>query len=127
MKITITGKNFEVDDALDAYVNKKISKLGRYIPKSAKKSVHVDVTLTEKKSKSKDSFQTEIIMKLPHDELVAKDSTVNMFAAVDIVEAKIRNQLRKYKETHEGRARNRRKVIEKVRRVADREFWGRQN
>ena len=39
-------------------------------------------------------------MHLPKETLTAKESTINMFAAIDIVEAKMSNQIKKYKQTH---------------------------
>jgi ribosome-associated translation inhibitor RaiA len=39
-------------------------------------------------------------MFLPRKEFATKETTMNIFAAVDIVEAKLKNNLRKYKETH---------------------------
>ena len=51
-------------------------------------------------------YEAEIILSVPDKVLTAKDTTVNMLAAVDIVEAKIASQLRKYKEatiSHVGR------------------------
>jgi ribosome-associated translation inhibitor RaiA len=35
---------------------------------------------------------------LPNENIAIHESTVNMFAAVDIVETKLKNQLKKYKE-----------------------------
>jgi ribosome-associated translation inhibitor RaiA len=39
-----------------------------------------------------------VILNLPGKTLVAKDSTMNAMAAVDIVEEKIRGQIRRYKD-----------------------------
>jgi ribosome-associated translation inhibitor RaiA len=39
-------------------------------------------------------------MHLPHEILTTKESTLNIYAAVDIVEAKMKNQMLKYKEKH---------------------------
>ena len=44
-------------------------------------------------------------MHLPHEEFATKETTMNIFAAIDIVEAKLKNHLRKYKETHSNRPR----------------------
>jgi ribosome-associated translation inhibitor RaiA len=41
---------------------------------------------------------------LPHETIVIKESTVNLFAAVDIAEAKLRLQLKKYKDSHSSLA-----------------------
>ncbi|MBH1980265.1 hypothetical protein I8H89_01970, partial [Candidatus Saccharibacteria bacterium] len=44
--------------------------------------------------------EAEILLFVPDKVLAAKDSTVNVLAAVDIVEAKLQAQLAKYKEQH---------------------------
>ena len=51
-------------------------------------------------------YEAEVILSVPDKVLTAKDSTVNALAALDIVEAKLVNQLRKYKQMsvpHVGR------------------------
>lgn len=99
-KLEITGVHVDTDEKLKKYVTKSIAKLERYIPKSARASAHVDVKLKESKKQQNKQCTAEIIMHLPHDTLTAKESTVNLFAAIDIVEAKLHNQLKKYKDTH---------------------------
>jgi ribosome-associated translation inhibitor RaiA len=37
---------------------------------------------------------------LPHDTINIKESTINMFAAIDIVEAKLKQQIQRHKELH---------------------------
>ena len=59
----------------------------------------------ETKIKNKKQCTCEVIMFLPHEEFVTKETTMNIFAAVDIVEAKLKNHLKKYKETHTARPR----------------------
>ncbi len=100
-QIDITGRHYEVSEALKKYVIKKFGKLDRFAPKKARKMMHVDVKLTELKTKS-DRNECEVIVHLPDQKLTAKESTINMFAAVDIVETKIKNQLTKYKDLHGG-------------------------
>lgn len=99
--IDISGIHYEVSDDLKKYITRKVSKLDRFVPRHARKSMHVDVKLTELKTKS-DRNQCEIIVHLPDQQVMAKESTVNMFAAIDIVETKVKNQLKKYKELHGG-------------------------
>jgi ribosome-associated translation inhibitor RaiA len=41
-----------------------------------------------------------VTLHLPHQNIVIKESALNMYAAVDIVEAKLKQQLQKYKDTH---------------------------
>lgn len=98
--IDITGVKYEVDETTRKYVLKKIGRLDRYLPKHARKSVTADVKLKEVGRDHGNKYEAEIILNVPDKRLTAKDSTVNMLAAVDIVEAKLVAQLRKYKEMH---------------------------
>ncbi len=98
--LEITGLNVNADDKLKKYVTKRVNKLERYIPRHARRSVHVDVKLRESKSQRNQQCTAEVIMYLPQETLTAKESTVNLFAAVDIVEAKLRSQLKRYKQIH---------------------------
>lgn len=99
-KLEITGVHIDTDEKVKKYVQKRVAKLERYIPRHARDSVHVDVKLRESKKQQDKQCTAEMIMYLPHETLTAKESTINLFAAIDIVEAKIQNQLKKYKDTH---------------------------
>lgn len=104
--ITITGVKYDLDDTTKKYVIKKIGRLDRYLPKHARKSVTADVKLKEVNRDHGNKYEAEVVFSVPGNVLTAKDSTVNMLAALDIVEAKLVNQLRKYKQTttaHIGR------------------------
>ena len=52
------------------------------------------------------TYEVEVIITVPDKLIMAKDSTLNVLAATDIVEAKLAAQLRKYKQDvmpHVGR------------------------
>lgn len=100
-QIDITGIHYELNKDIKKYVDKKIGRLDRFVPRHARKSLKVEVLLEERKTKS-DRNQCEVIMVLPEQRIAAKEATVNMFAAVDIVEQKLKNQLKKYKAQHGG-------------------------
>jgi ribosomal subunit interface protein len=107
-KLEINGVHTVVDEDLQKYVTKKIGKLDQYMSRHARESAHAEVTLKEVKAKDKKQCICEVVIYLPHGVITTKESTVNMYAAVDIVETKLKNQLRKYKEKHEfGRIRKR--------------------
>ncbi len=99
-KMEITGVHVDIDDKLNKYIKKTIGKLERYLPRHARKSAHIEVKLRENKKHKTDQYTAEVIMRLPRDTLTAKESTINMYAAIDIVEAKLHNQLKRYKEIH---------------------------
>ena len=105
-KLDISGVQFSVFPRLEKYVYKKIGNLDRLMPRHAKKSVHGRVILKSTKTKKK-MFVCEVILELPQQTITAKESTINIFSAVDIVEAKLARQIRKYKTTH-GQDNNRR-------------------
>jgi putative sigma-54 modulation protein len=125
--IEISSIHFEMDKDLEKYVRNKVSKLDKYMPRSARRSVRAEVKLIQDQSNKKNKNTCEVVLHLPGGELAAKEATINMFAAVDIVETKLKNQLRKYKEKHTQHKSPRKDVLTKFRRMADREFWGRQN
>jgi len=117
-KIEITGVHIKVDKKLHDYITKKIGKLDRFIPRHARESAHAEIFIKESKAnKAGKSIEhiCEVVLHLPKDTITTKESTMNIFAAVDIVEAKLKNQLKKYKETHSS-LRIHRRVLAKLRR-----------
>lgn len=96
--IDITGDNYEVNAITEKYILKRIGRLDRYLPSHARKSALADVKLKEVNRDHGNKYEAEIILRVPDKVMLAKDSTVNMLAAIDIVEAKIVNQLRRYKQ-----------------------------
>ena len=99
-KFEILGVHEGTDIKLKKYVEKSVAKLEHYMPRHARESVHVEVKLRENKAQTDKKCTAELIVYMPHEILNAKEATVNMYAAVDIVEAKLVNQLKKYKDTH---------------------------
>lgn len=128
--ITITGIHYDVNDKLEKYVRNKIGRLDRYMPRSARRSIRAEVRLQEDKGKRRDKYEVEVVLHVKNGLLTAKESTLNMYAAVDIVEAKLKNQLRKHKEkhlSHRKERKDRKGAFRRLRRLADRDFWGSQN
>ena len=97
--IDITGIKYNVNDKTQKYVVDKVGKLDKYIPSHARKSVTADVKLREVNRDHGNKYEAEVILHVPEKVITAKDSTLNMMAAIDIVEAKLIAQLRKYKES----------------------------
>lgn len=106
--VSITGEKYEIDDVTRRYVMKKLSRLEKYLPRHARKSASAEVKLRQINEAHGNKYEAEVIFHVPDKMLMAKDSTMNMLAAVDIVEAKLATQLHKYKDTmiaHVGRRR----------------------
>lgn len=126
-QIDIAGIRYEITDKMKKYVENKVGRLDRYMPRRARKSVRAEVKLTESKGTKNEKYTAEIVLHLPSGQVTASDSTLNMYAAVDIVEAKIKNQLRKHKTRHQNHRNDRKGILERFRRLADQDYWGRQN
>ncbi|HSH31356.1 MAG TPA: ribosome-associated translation inhibitor RaiA [Candidatus Saccharimonadales bacterium] len=111
IRLDVSGNNYDLGDKIVAYVNKKIGGLEKYLPRSAREGVHGRVTLVIDESGREDNqCVCEAIINLPGATLQSKEATRNMFAAVDIVEAKLKAQVHKYKDKHSPRQ-NRAKVF----------------
>lgn len=107
--IVISGVKYTPDEQTKKYVIKKIARLDRFLPRHARKSVSAEVKLKQVNRNHGNKYEAEVIMYVPDKQLTAKDSTVNVLAAVDIVEAKLVTQLRRYKDSqvpHLGKTRS---------------------
>lgn len=98
--INITGVKYDLDEPTKRYVIKKIGRLDRYLPRHARKSAYADVKLKQVNRDHGNKYEAEVIIHVPEKTLTAKDTTVNVLAALDIVESKLATQLHKYKEEH---------------------------
>lgn len=114
-KIDISGQQITVTPELQKYVQKKIGRLDRYIAKQDRENVYADVKLKETTAKDKKQFKATVLLHLPHEVFEASEKTINMFAAIDIAETKLKTQLRKHKETRSD-AKIHRRIINRFRR-----------
>ena len=97
--IDVTGIKYEVDKKTLKYVMEKVGKLDRYLPAHARRTMTADVKLKQVNKDHGNKYEAEVIVHVPDRVLTASDTTFNMMAAVDIVEAKLIAQLRKYKDS----------------------------
>ena len=115
-KVDVRGIHMSVDPKLYAYATKKIGKLDGYMSRHVRESVWAEIILKEEMLKTKKNYICEVLLHMPQEIITTKESTINMFAAIDIVEAKLKNQLKKYKELH-GNPRFHRRLIAQLRRI----------
>jgi putative sigma-54 modulation protein len=99
IKCQIAGRNFEADDKMRAYIDEKIGGLERYLPRQVRPTATCNVTLEDDPSGREDNrYVCDAVLTVHGVTMVSREGTVNVYAAVDIVEAKLRAQLAKYKE-----------------------------
>ena len=99
-KIDTSGINLELGDDIKKYIDRKIGRLDKYMPRHARQSAHATAKLRETNNRLGNKYECEVLLHVPGGIIQAKEATLNMFAAVDIVEAKLKNQLIKYKSAH---------------------------
>jgi putative sigma-54 modulation protein len=98
MKIEIAGRNFEVDDKQRIYVEEKIGGLDKYLPRQVRDEARCVIVLEDDPSGREDNrYVCEAVLTVHGQQMVSREGTVNMYAAVDIVDAKLRSQLATYK------------------------------
>ena len=114
--LTITGVKYELNDTTKRYIEKKIGPLDRFLPRHARKSVTADVKIKQIDNPGGNKYEVEVIINVPDKVITAKDSTMNVLAAVDIVETKLNGQLRRYKDDTLARVGRSRGVLARFKR-----------
>lgn len=106
--IDVAGINLELGDDIKKYIRKKVGRLDKYLTRHARASVRVEVKIKQNNDKIGNKYQCEVIVHVPGQPVQAKEATLNMFAAVDIVAEKLKNQLITYKQMHIAHLKERR-------------------
>lgn len=97
-KIEISGNGYKIDESFKKYVEKRIGKLDRYLPRRSKKDVVTKMIVTEIGKNKGEKYEISVAMDIPGGKVIAaKDECSNVFAGVDLVEAKLTGQIRRYK------------------------------
>ena len=97
-KIEITGNGYKVEEPLKKYVEKRIGKLDRYLPRGSKKDIVVKVIIAEIGKNKGEKYEISVAMDIPGGKVIAaKDECSIVFAGTDLVEAKLTGQIRRYK------------------------------
>lgn len=115
LRTEINGVHSKVDEKLRKYINKKIGSLDKYVPRQARGSAHAVIKLKETKAKDKKQCTCEVVLHVPIENIAVKETTINMYAAVDIAEEKLKHALRKYKDQHD-KPRLHRRIANRLRR-----------
>lgn len=116
-KFEIQAVHTKIDDSLRKYVMKKIGGIDKYLSRHDRDSVHGEVQLKETKSKDNNNFICEVTLHLPHGTINVREAALNMYASVDIVETKLKHQIKKHKDLHEN-GKLRRRLMGRLNRQA---------
>ena len=97
-KIEISGNDYKVEEPLKKYAGKRLGKLDKYLPRGSKKDVVIKMIVSSIGKARGDKYEISVAMDIPGGKvLAAKDECSNVFAGVDLVEAKLTGQIRRYK------------------------------
>ena len=119
-RIEISASAYTPDDNTKKYVKKKLGRLDRYIPRDMRgDSVALAVVLKQVDNKNGNKYEVNANLSFPGHVLEATDSTLNMLAAVDIVEEKLESQLRKVKDARDPKGGRRRLFARRHREVIE--------
>ena len=103
INIQLSSRKYEIDDNLRKYVYKKLGKLDKYMPKSHKAiGMTVDI-FRDPSGKEDNRYKVTAVLEVPGSDIVAETATINPHSAIDIVEQKLKLQIRKYKDKHSTR------------------------
>ena len=92
LKFNIRGENIEVTDAIREYVDKRLSKLEKYLEENVPAEAHVNLKVYSNKT-----YKVEVTIPLPYLTLRAEETSNDMYGSIDLVTDKLERQVRKYK------------------------------
>ncbi|MEX0934391.1 MAG: ribosome-associated translation inhibitor RaiA [Candidatus Saccharimonadales bacterium] len=105
INLDIAGVHIEMTDQMKKYVNKKIGRLDKYMPKNARIPANGKVILNSEQGKASDKYSAEATITYPGGEATSKESTISIYAAIDIVEEKLKTQILKHKDKIQDKSR----------------------
>lgn len=97
-KIKISGSNYKVEESFQKYAKKRIGKLDRYLPRGHKKDIIAKIVITETTRTHGNRFEISANIEIPGGKVFsAKDDCANIYAGIDLIEAKLTGQIRRFK------------------------------
>ena len=97
-KIDISGSNYKPEESFKKYTIKRIGKLDRYLPRGNKKDVVAKIVVTEVNRAHGNKYEISANLEIPGGKVIsARDECSNVFAGIDILEAKLTGQIRRFK------------------------------
>ena len=96
--IEISGSNYQVEEGFKKYVEKRLGKLDRHLPRNNRKDLVLKVVVTQVDRAHGNKYEISTSLDIPGGKvLAAKEESSNVFAGVDLLEAKLDGQIRRFK------------------------------
>ena len=90
-KVIITSHNLKATEAIEAHVNARLGKLDRFIPEV----LSARVNLENDTSKLHIPCKCVVRLEIPGNDLIAEDSSQDMYTSIDNVAKKLAQQARR--------------------------------
>jgi putative sigma-54 modulation protein len=94
VNLTVKGRNLVLTDAISAYAEEKIGKLGKYLANGARCEIEL---WTEKNPSIADNQVVEATIFTKGPVIRAKEASPDMHASIDLVFDKLERQVKKYR------------------------------
>ncbi len=115
IELQTTGRHYELDDKIVGYVEQKLGGLDKYLPKHARDGLFGQVVLELDESHTQDQqCVCDAHFEVKGERMHARDAAINMYAAIDICEQKLKSQILTYKSKHEPAKNRRQRLFAKI-------------
>jgi ribosomal subunit interface protein len=96
--IEISGVKYKVEEQLRKYIIRRLGHLDKFLPKKNRKDAIMRVVIKQVNRAHGNKYEISVAVDVPGGKvLTARDEAGNVFAGIDILEAKLRGQARKLK------------------------------
>lgn len=111
MNITVKGRGTSVTPALEDHIREKLAKVTKVLGKVDR----VEAILIKQSVKgTEETHKAELTIHAPHTVLRAEETTVNMYASIDIATTKLERQARRLKERRTRKGQSKGSTLVKV-------------
>lgn len=101
MNIQITGKNFDLTDAIKAHAEEKIGGVSRL----AENIIDIRIVLEHTRTDHTDAYQATGHIHIAHDDIHSEVTHADVYAAIDVLKDEMERQLRDRKSKYAAQSR----------------------
>jgi len=96
--IEMSGVQYKIDESLRKYALKRLGHLDKFLPKKNRKDVVMRIVVKQVNRAHGNKYEISVALDVPGGKMMSsRDEAGNVFAGIDILEAKLRGQVRKFK------------------------------
>ncbi len=93
----ITYDQAAADPAVEKYLKRKIGHVDRYLSRHTQSGTRIEAVLGATNAPNEPGVTCQLTLYLPNKAIRVSETNINMYAAIDIVELKLKQQLQGYR------------------------------